>query len=88
MAEKFFKCNVRKSGLTLGLVFALYHFTWSILIALFGTDYLKWIENLHFVSAESNAMAFDPFTLLVGVICAFILGGATGAVFAYIYNRI
>lgn len=82
------KCDVRKAAITLGLVFALYHLLWIVLVAMGGSDFVNWVAGMHFVWVPYTALAFDIVTLIIGLVGAFVLGAVTGAVFAYIWNSL
>lgn len=85
MAKAF---DVRKTAITLGLVFALYHLGWAVFVAAGGSGFVNWVASVHFISSPVATSAFDVATLIVGMISAFIDGAVIGAVFAYIYNRL
>ena len=85
MAKTF---GVKKTAITLGLVFALYHLGWALLVAIGGSSFVNWVMSIHFISSPFATSAVDAVTLIVGMVSAFIDGAIIGAVFAYIYNRI
>lgn len=85
MAKTF---GVKKTAITLGLVFALYHLGWAVLVAIGGSGFVNWITAIHFISTPLATSTFDLATLIIGLVAAFIDGAITGAVFAYIYNRL
>lgn len=82
------KCDIRKAGLTLGVVFALCHLGWTILVLLFGKPFLSWIAGMHFISVSYSPMPLDFHVLIMGIVLAFASGAVIGSVFAYIYNKI
>lgn len=88
MAVKKIKLDVRKTGLSLGVVFALYHLLWVLATMLMGTSFLKWVTSIHFISISYSVMAFDLMKLFLGLVTAFLLGLVLGVVFAYVYNRL
>jgi len=85
MAKTF---DVRKTAITLGLVFALCHLGWAVFVAVGGSGFLNWVMSTHFISTPFATSAFDVVTLITGLISAFIDGAVIGAVFAYIYNKL
>ena len=82
------KFDVKKAALALGLLFAVWHLGWVLAVAIFGQGFVEWTMSMHFISMPIPVAAFDFVTLLVGVICAFICGALTGAIFALIWNKL
>ena len=85
MAKTF---NVKKTAITLGLVFALCHLAWAVFVVIGGSSFVNWTAAIHFISTPFATSTFDLVTLIIGLISAFIDGAIIGAVFAYIYNKL
>ncbi len=80
------KFDVKKTALTLGIVFAAWHLGWVLAVLVFGQGFMNWILALHFMLLPMPLAAFDIVTLIVGVVAAFLCGAVTGAIFAYVWN--
>lgn len=75
-------------GLTVGSVSALGHFTWVVIVALgFGQRFADFVHNVHFFTDRHELVAFNIVTAALGVIFAFVIGYATGWVFAWIWGK-
>ena len=82
------KLNVRKASLGLGLLFAVWHVGWALSVVFLGSEFVTWIMSLHFVSMVVAVAPFDIVTLIIGAIGAFVCGSITGAIFAFIWNKL
>ncbi len=82
------KLDVKKAALTLGVVFAAWHIGWVLAVAVLGAGFVEWIMRLHLILMPIPLAQFDVLTLVVGAIAAFLCGAVTGAIFAYVWNRL
>jgi hypothetical protein len=79
--------NPIKSGLALGAVMALWHLTWSLLVALgWAQSFIDFVFWIHFIKPVYVVQPFNPATaaILIGVTAA--IGFAVGVVFAVLWN--
>lgn len=80
-----------KLGLTLGILFALIHALWSLAIAVTQTGvqkFIDWIMMLHSLSMAIVVIPFNLVNALTLIAFTFILGYATGWVFAAVMNSV
>ena len=82
------KFDVKTAALTLGIMFALCHFVWVVLVQALGNTLLDLLHNYHFVQMTYAAMPFDAVVFVTGLVGAFVVGAITGAVFALIWNKL
>ncbi|MBU1197452.1 hypothetical protein KJ765_02965 [Candidatus Micrarchaeota archaeon] len=81
--------EVKRAGLTLGLLFALMHAVWVTLVAVgSGQGVADSLSRIHFLSYELLVTPFDPVMALLGIFGAFICGLVAGGLFAWIWNRL
>lgn len=80
------KLEIKKTALALGLLFGLMHLIWVVVVGIFGETAMKLVANMHFLSI--SGVSFSIGTAILGVVLAFISGYITGAVFAWIYNKL
>jgi hypothetical protein len=81
------RINPIKCGLVLGAVFALWHLTWSLLVA-FGwaqglIDFVFW---MHFIKPVYAVQPFNLTTAIVLIVVTALLGFAVGAVFGLLWS--
>lgn len=81
------KLKIKQTAISVGVIFALMHLIWVIVIAVFQGSSVKSLANIHFIEGIS-ALPFNIGIAIVGVILAFICGLITGAVFAWIWNKL
>ena len=78
-----------RTGLVLGLLVALGHVAWIILVASgFAQTLLNFVLAIHFLQVSVTVAPFNVATALVLVGVAFIVGLAAGIVFSLIWNAI
>ena len=80
------KLDGKKLGLTLGIFFAIMHTAGVVLLLITRGWLLSWVLAAHFVSASISLMPFNGFALIGGILTAFVVGCAVGAVFALVWN--
>lgn len=84
------KLDKNKTGLALGVFFAIVHLVWSILVAIVPStiqNFIDWILKLHHIGLTFTII--QPFNILNAVlliIVTFICGFVFGWVFAYAWN--
>lgn len=80
--------NTHKVGMTLGMLFGLWHLVWSILIALgLAKPLLDFVSMMH---SLNNPYIVQPFNLgkSIGlIILTYVIGYFVGTVFATIWNK-
>jgi len=80
--------DIRKSAVTLGLIFSICMLVWDLLVAVGGSGFVNWVMGEHFISTPLATAPFSLLTLIMGIIRAFIIGGIIGAGFAYVYEKV
>jgi len=79
--------KTKNAALSLGILAALLHATWVIVVALgAGQAMADWKLGSHFLKIPYTVSAFDPLTGIALIITSFIGGAIVGAVFAVIWN--
>jgi hypothetical protein len=78
-----------KVGLALGGIFAVFHFLWSVLVALGWAQWaLDWVFRLHFITPPYTV---GPFSLKLAVgliVMTFVVGYVFGWAFAVVWNKL
>lgn len=82
------KIDIKKSTISLGVLFAIMHFVWGLIIALFGKLPVEIIHDVHFISLDYEILNFDIVVWILGTIEAAIIGAIIGAFFAIIWNSL
>jgi len=78
-----------KLGLTLGILFAIIHAVWALVVGLgYGQKLISWIMGLHFMGAPMMIGGFSFGRALVLIAVTFIAGYIFGWLFAVIWNWI
>ncbi len=81
------KINSNKVGLALGIIFALIHFLWSLMVLFgFAQKSLYWIFRLHFINFPMATMGFNFGKMLLLVALGFIVGYIIGWLFSVLLN--
>jgi len=81
--------NRLRVALFFGVVIALIHFAWSVLVAAGAAQVcLNWVLNLHMISMPVTIKAFDAVTALELVAFTFVVGFVGGYVLAALWNGI
>ena len=84
------KLNQYKTGLVLGVFFAIVHLVWSIFVAVIPSltqNFIDWVLKLHHIAITFTII--QPLNILNAallLIIAFIFGFILGWVFAYAWN--
>lgn len=81
--------NAKKTGLALGIVFALWHLLWLLIVGIgYGQATLDAMMRMHFLSAPWAVTGFNYLNALILLIVAFVAGYITGWIFAKIWNKL
>lgn len=80
--------DANKTGLSLGILFAIIHLFGITLISVFGERFLTFAAGLHFLGQQIPIFKFNLGTAVIGICLAFFIGYAAGAVYASIRNKI
>ncbi len=80
--------RTNQTGITLGLLFALMHTAWLVLVAT-GTagPVMRAIEQVHFVTVQHTILDISITTAITGILGAFIAGYIIGATTAIIWEK-
>jgi len=79
-------CTV-KTGLATGLVFALIHLSWAVMVATkVAKPVMDWILGLHFLDITYAVKPFDWMTAATLIVFTFIVGYVLGSLFAWLWN--
>ncbi len=85
----YIKLNPQKTGLTLGSVYALFHFLWGLLVvAGLAQVWLDFIFSLHFLNNPLTVQSFDVTKWVILLVVTFLVGYVLGYVFAWLWNRL
>ncbi|MBI4116899.1 hypothetical protein HY449_04105 [Candidatus Pacearchaeota archaeon] len=83
------KINANKLGLVLGILLALVHFLWILIIASgFAKQFLDYVLSLHFISDVYSIGPFGFGTAAILLIFTFVSGYVIGFAFAMIWNML
>ncbi len=83
------KINPNKLGLVLGMLFALLHLLWVLLVASgFAKQFMDYALSLHFMSDVYSINVFNISTAAMLLIFTFVSGYVLGWIFAKIWNRL
>jgi len=80
--------DVKKVAVTLGLLFAVWYIGWAVVMLAFGSQFINWFMELHFISTALAVAPFDVVTFIIGVVGFFLCGAITGAIFAALWNAL
>ena len=81
------KVNIEQAGLTLGILLAIVHVFWSVLVASGNAQgAINWKLGMHFLSGNVTVLPFNLATALTLTLMAFIIGVLIGSLFALIWN--
>ena len=81
--------NKNRLGLTLGIVFALIHLIWAVIVAFgFGDLIFSWLVGKHFIEITYRTIGFSFGIAIFLVLRAFVGGYLIGWVSAWIYNKL
>ncbi|MDB5194846.1 MAG: hypothetical protein JWO84_30 [Parcubacteria group bacterium] len=81
--------NPKKTGLTLGLLFAAVHVIWSLIVAFgWGQAVIDFVMWAHMVHATHIVGPFDLAASLTVITLSFLIGFVVGAVFSKIWNQL
>lgn len=76
-----------KAALSVGLVIALYHLAWVILVAAgLAKPFMDFVLRLHFIKFDYEMAPFDLGTAAALLALTFSIGAAFGLVFALVWN--
>ena len=83
------KINKHQLGLTVGILVALGHLIWAILVVMGSANLLlSKILSLHFINITFTIRDFNVLKAIILLIVTFIGGYIIGWVFAAIWNRL
>jgi uncharacterized membrane protein len=83
------KLSKAKTGLVLGLFFAVVHAVWAVLIALgVAQGLLDWASKMHMINNPNIVSGFYLGTAAGLVIMTFVVGYVCGWVFAALWNSL
>jgi uncharacterized membrane protein len=83
------KLSKAKTGLVLGLFFAVVHAVWAILVALgVAQGLLDWVFKMHMIENPYIISDFGFGTAVGPVIMTFVVGYIFGWVFAALWNSL
>jgi hypothetical protein len=80
--------DANKTGLSLGILFAIMHLLGITLISVFGERFLTFAAGLHFLGQQIPIFRFNLGTAVIGICLAFFVGYSAGAVYASIRNKL
>lgn len=76
-------------ALVVGTFVALIHAVWSLMVMVgLAEPYLNWVLGLHFLTNPYTVQPFDITRALILVGFTFVVGYATGWVFAIVWNKL
>jgi hypothetical protein len=79
--------NPVKAGLVLGAVIALWHLSWSLLVALgWAQSFVDFIFWIHFIKSVYVVETFNPGRAAILVAVTAAIGFVIGSVFAALWN--
>jgi hypothetical protein len=81
------KVNNNKIGLIFGLLMAIGHLIWALLVWIgLAQRLLDWIFSLHFIVNPYILMAFNFWKMILLIIITFIVGYIIGWILAALIN--
>ena len=78
-----------KTGISVGLFFAVIHAVWALMVAIIPSvlqSFLDWIFNIHFLEPIWILTTFDFVDAILLVIVTFVIGYVLGWVFGWAHN--
>ena len=78
-----------KTGISLGILFALVHAVWALAVAVIPDTlqkFLDWVFNLHSITPVWVLTSFNWLNALLLVIITFVFGYILGWIFAWAHN--
>ena len=83
------KISPKRTGAALGLLVALIHAVWALLILLgCGQWLINTITHLHMIESNAKVLPFNPLTALELIVVTGIIGFIIGGVLASIWNAV
>ncbi len=80
------KIDPVRAGLSLGILFLLFHFVGVLLITLTSGAFLDWILSLSHIRTALVYLSLNVASLVIGTVLAGVVGFIAGALFALIWN--
>lgn len=80
-----------KTGLILGVFFAIVHAVWALAVAAIPVtlqNFLDWIFKVHFLQSVWILTSFNFLDAVMLVVITFVCGFVFGWVFAWVWNMI
>lgn len=79
--------NKNSTGLTIGLLVALMHFGWLVLVGIgVAKAFYDWILELHHISLSFAILPFNIVNAVLLLVITFVGGYIFGWIFAAIWN--
>jgi len=85
------KLNNSKTGLVLGLFFAIVHAVWALLVLIIPANlqnFIDWAFKLHFLEPIYTITSFNLVNAVLLLIVTFVCGYVLGWVFAAVWNKL
>ena len=80
--------NINKTGLALGVFFAVVHALWLLAVLMgVGQWYLDFVFGLHILSNPFAVLNFSWGSAIGLLIVTFVSGYVFGAIFAWVWNK-
>lgn len=81
------KINTNKTGLAVGLIFAIWHAMWVMLVYTgYAQSLLDWILKMHLLHFEYHVEPFVLSYALTLIAVTALIGYVSGCIFALIWN--
>jgi hypothetical protein len=81
--------SVQRAGMVTGLIFAGWHFLWSVLVASgLAQPPLDFVFWMHFIKPVYVVEAFEPVRAGILIVATGLVGYVIGGVFALLWNRL
>jgi len=85
------KLDKNKTGLVLGLFFAIVHAVWAVLVLVIPgnlQNFIDWAFNLHFLEPVYTITSFNLVNAILLLIVTFVCGYVLGWIFAAVWNKL
>ena len=81
------KLSKNKAGLSMGVLLALVHLVWLVLIATGVAQFcLDWVFKMHSLSNPMTILPLDKLNSLMLIVFTFVVGYILGWVFVLLHN--
>jgi tetrahydromethanopterin S-methyltransferase subunit F len=85
------KLNKNKTGLVLGLFFAVIHLVWALLVLIVPVtlqNFLNWVFKLHSLTPIYTITSFNLVNAVFLLIVTFVFGYILGYIFAVVWDKL